>query len=126
MTVHFGDGTSQTSAATSVTAALVCRAWVNFNGQTSQANMIRDSQGVTGITDNGTGNYNVNFPTMGDANYCTVGSHNIQSVNNRVWGTDNNNYGATSVRITTEDAAQGYGQGSSRVDQHRFCLAFFT
>jgi hypothetical protein len=124
MTVFFGDGTSQTTAATSVTAELVCRAWVNFEGQGTVA--MRDNQGVTGITDNGTGNYNVNFPSMGDSNYCTVGSHNIQSVNNRVWGHDNSNYGATSVRITTEDASQGYGQGSSRVDQDRFCLAFFT
>lgn len=124
MTVFFGDGTSQDSAATSFTANLLCKGWVNFNGQGTVS--IRSSSGVNSITDNGTGNYNINFPSMGDANYCTVGSHNIQSVNNRVWGTDNNNYGATSVRITTEDAAQGYGAGSSRVDQHRFCLAFFT
>lgn len=124
MTVHWGDGTSQTSAASSVTAELVCRAWINFEGQGTIS--IRSSSGINSITDNGTGNYNINFPTMGDSNYCLVGSHNIQSVNNRVWGTDNNNFGATSVRITTEDAAQGYGTGSSRVDQDRFCLAFFT
>jgi hypothetical protein len=46
----------------------VCRAWVNFNGTGTVA--IRASFNVTSITDNGTGNYTVNFTTaMTDANY---------------------------------------------------------
>jgi hypothetical protein len=46
-----------------------CRAWVNFNGTGTVA--IRASGNVTSITDNGTGNYTVNFMTaMTDANYC--------------------------------------------------------
>jgi hypothetical protein len=46
----------------------VCRAWVNFNGTGTVA--IRASYNVTSITDNGTGNYTVNFTTsMTDANY---------------------------------------------------------
>ena len=124
MTVFFGDGTSQTSAATSFTANLLCKGWVNFNGQGTVS--IRSSSGVNSITDNGTGNYNINFPSMGDANYCTVGSHNIQSVNNRCWGTDNSNYSATTCRVTIEDPNQSYNTGSSRVDNDRMCLAFFT
>jgi hypothetical protein len=45
------------------------RAWVNFNGQGTVA--IRASGNVTSITDNGTGDYTVNFTTaMPDANYC--------------------------------------------------------
>jgi hypothetical protein len=45
-----------------------CRAWVNFNGTGTVA--IRASGGVSSITDNGTGNYTVNFTTaMPDANY---------------------------------------------------------
>ena len=44
------------------------RAWVNFNGTGVVA--IRASGNVTSITDNGTGNYTVNFTTtMVDANY---------------------------------------------------------
>lgn len=124
MTVFFGDGTSQTSAATSFTANLLCKGWVNFEGQGTVS--IRSSSGVNSITDNGTGNYNINFPSMGDANYCTVGSHNIQSVNNRCWGTDNSNYSATTCRVTIEDPNQSYNTGSSRVDNDRMCLAFFT
>ena len=46
-----------------------CRAWVNFNGTGTVA--IRASGGVSSITDNGTGDYTVNFATaMPDANYC--------------------------------------------------------
>jgi len=50
-----------------------CRAWVNFNGTGTVA--IRGSGNVTSITDNGTGNYTVNFATaMPDANYSIAGS----------------------------------------------------
>ena len=50
----------------------LCRAWVNFNGTGTVA--IRGSFNVSSITDNGTGNYTVNFTTaMPDTNYSTVG-----------------------------------------------------
>jgi hypothetical protein len=46
----------------------MCRAWVNFNGTGTVA--IRASGNVSSITDNGTGDYTVNFTTaMSDANY---------------------------------------------------------
>ena len=48
-----------------------CRAWVNFNGTGTVA--IRASGNVSSITDNGTGDYTVNFATaMPDANYVVV------------------------------------------------------
>jgi hypothetical protein len=57
----------------STAIAYGCRAWVNFNGTGTVA--IRASGNVTSITDNGTGDYTVNFTTaMPDANYVTVGS----------------------------------------------------
>ena len=50
-----------------------CRAWVNFNGQGTVA--IRASGNVSSITDNGTGDYTVNFATaMQDADYSMTGS----------------------------------------------------
>lgn len=50
-----------------------CRAWVNFNGTGTPA--IRDDGNVSSITDNGTGDYTVNFTTaMPDANYVVAGS----------------------------------------------------
>ena len=56
-------------ATVSGTAPLyACRAWVNFNGTGTVA--IRGSGNVSSITDNGTGDYTVNFTTaMSDANY---------------------------------------------------------
>jgi hypothetical protein len=48
-----------------------CRAWVNFNGTGTVT--IRASGNVSSITDNGTGNYTVNFTTaMPDENYSAV------------------------------------------------------
>jgi len=47
------------------------RAWVNFNGTGTVA--IRASGNVSSITDNGTGDYTVNFTTaMSDANYAAA------------------------------------------------------
>jgi hypothetical protein len=52
----------------SAATAYGCRAWVNFNGTGTVA--IRGSGNVTSITDNGTGNYTVNFTTaIVDTNY---------------------------------------------------------
>lgn len=49
--------------------AYACRAWVNFNGTGVVA--IRASGNVSSITDNGLGDYTVNFTVqMQDANYC--------------------------------------------------------
>jgi len=57
----------------SAAVAYGCRAWVNFNGTGTVA--IRGSGNVSSITDNGTGNYTVNFTTaMPDTNYNCVGS----------------------------------------------------
>lgn len=54
----------------SVATAYGCRAWVNFNGTGTVA--IRASGNVSSITDNGTGDYTVNFSTaMPAANYAS-------------------------------------------------------
>jgi hypothetical protein len=52
-------------------AQYTAKAWVNFNGTGTVA--IRGNGNVSSITDNGTGDYTVNFTTaMADANYNTV------------------------------------------------------
>ena len=63
----------------SVATAYGCRAWVNFNGTGTVA--IRASGNVSSITDNGTGDYTVNFTTaMPDANYATAGTaHDVST-----------------------------------------------
>lgn len=59
---------STTTGTGSVMAAYDARAWVNFNGTGTVA--IRASGNVSSITDNGTGDYTVNFTNaMPDANY---------------------------------------------------------
>lgn len=63
-----GDRTSVIPGGTTLLPEFQCRAWVNFNGTGTVA--IRASGNVSSITDNGTGNYTVNFTTaMPDANY---------------------------------------------------------
>ena len=60
--VTFPDSTSMQ------TGQQACKAWVNFNGTGTVA--IRAGYNVSSITDNGTGNYTVNFTTaMVDVNY---------------------------------------------------------
>ena len=55
----------------SVATAYGCRAWVNFNGIGTVA--IRASGNVSSITDNGTGDYTVNFATaMPDNDYAAI------------------------------------------------------
>ena len=57
--------------ATGTAPIYACRAWVNFNGTGTVA--IRASGNVSSITDNGVGDYTVNFTTaMQDANYAAV------------------------------------------------------
>jgi hypothetical protein len=59
--------------ATGTAPTYACRAWVNFNGSGTVA--IRASGNVSSITDNGTGDYTVNFTTaMPDANYAVTGA----------------------------------------------------
>lgn len=61
------------------------KAWVNFNGTGTVA--IRAAFNVSSITDNGTGNYTVNFTTaMTDANYAVTvaGNDSASPTSNRV------------------------------------------
>jgi hypothetical protein len=72
---NVSDIESQVKTATNATGTApvyACRAWVNFNGTGTVS--IRESGNVSSITDNGTGNYTVNFATaMPDGNYSLVG-----------------------------------------------------
>ena len=90
----------------SVATAYGCRAWVNFNGTGTVA--IRASGNVTSITDNGTGDYTINFTTaMSDANYALAG----------LSFTDNN--GSECVRIQTAPTTS-----SSRIMTTRATAAY--
>ena len=86
----------------SVATAYGCRAWVNFNGTGTVA--IRASGNVSSITDNGTGDYTVNFTTaMPDANYSVSGSATLTTS------------GANAPRILAPFDVNTQTTGSSRV-----------
>jgi hypothetical protein len=63
------DGTNSTSATNPIQGS--AKAWINFNGTGTPA--IRASFNVSSITDNGTGDYTINFTNaLADANYSVV------------------------------------------------------
>ncbi len=78
------------------------RAWVNFDGTVPG---IRSSGNVSSITDNGVGDYTINFTTaMPDANYCAVGTCRRGSVDtNADFGFPLAGvYGTGSVQVRTQ------------------------
>ena len=86
----------------SAATAYGCRAWVNFNGTGTVA--IRASGNVSSITDNGTGDYTVNFTTaMPDANYSAVAASNYNAGSNA--SVRSNTYSASAVQIVTHYGA---------------------
>jgi hypothetical protein len=79
-----------------------CRAWVNFNGTGTVA--IRASGNVSSITDNGAGDYTVNFTTaMPDADYafCGGGNNTTDTFRTIVVGAQNSGITASSLRVQT-------------------------
>lgn len=97
-----------------------CRAWVNFNGTGTVA--IRASGNVSSITDNGTGDYTVNFTTaMPDANYCLAyggcGVSPISDTNLRGFNEINNTARSTSLVRVKHMAANSVAQALEDADQ---------
>ena len=101
----------------------MCRAWVNFNGTGTVA--IRASGNVSSITDNGTGDYTVNFTTaLADANYSLSGTAAISSSGNYIWGVcpqaDIANFATGSIRFKVKE-----GSTSGVVDSSFVCVSIF-
>jgi hypothetical protein len=101
-------GLTQVKLAMSASGAapvFACRAWVNFDGTGTVA--IRASGNVSSITDNGTGDYTVNFTTaMPDANYSVVGTcrgQNDVDANSTITGSGT--LATTTARISTKNGA---------------------
>jgi hypothetical protein len=94
--------------ATGTAPVYACRAWVNFNGFGTVA--IRASGNVSSITDNGTGNYTVNFTTaMPDANYCAL----VTSIPKTAANNINYTFGLYPSGIKTTSAVQVAVGGAS-------------
>ena len=92
-----------------------CRAWVNFNGTGTPA--IRASGNVMNITDNGTGDYNINFITaMTDTSFAPNVSANIYTTAHATIGIDT--FTTLSFRIRME-------QNAVAVDSNLVCVSVF-
>jgi hypothetical protein len=75
------------------------KAWVNFDGTGTVA--IRASYNVSSITDNGTGDYTVNFTTaLADANYVLVGGSGTGA------NTNISRFGTSAVEAPTTTTAR--------------------
>jgi hypothetical protein len=99
----------------SVATAYGCRAWVNFNGTGTVA--IRASGNVTSITDNGTGDYTVNFTTaMPDANYSAIGSYENSNI---LAGGQLQAYTTTNLQMINSNSS------NTAVDGQFLCIAIF-
>jgi len=104
-----------------------CRAWVNFNGTGTVA--IRASGNVTNITDNGTGDYTVNFTTaMPDVNYAVNASAGTNTLTTPVQlGYFKPNFSPVSnayVAPTTSAVRLGMIDSSSYDVQHAYVSIF--
>jgi hypothetical protein len=117
------NGTVSTSSANVIQGS--AKAWVNFNGTGTVA--IRSSYNVSSITDNGTGDYTINFTTaMPNANYSLVATTGASAVGTNGWQTKGyqssaTGYTASSARI------EGWSDGAAaRVDIFQACVAVFS
>ena len=109
----------------SVATAYGCRAWVNFDGTGTPA--IRASGNVSSITDNGTGDYTVNFTTaLVDNNYGIAtggmrdsdnnGSLNLTAIKLTTYGTG---VATSYIRVLAEN------DSGTRVDPLMYCVQIF-
>jgi hypothetical protein len=110
-------------ANTSTPAAIasgIAKAWVNFNGTGTVA--IRASYNVSSITDNGVGDYTVNFTTaLADANYCVNSIVGDYTTNN-----GNRSISISSVAAPTTSAVRIANQfNGTAEDQLRVMVAIF-
>ena len=82
------------------------KVWVRFNGTSTVA--VNDSLNVSGLTDHGTGDYQVNFTNnMANANYAhTANSNNALALNGNANSADN-------LRVGT------YNSSTSLIDSSR-------
>jgi hypothetical protein len=99
------------------------KAWVNFNGTGTVA--IRDSLNVSSITDNGTGDYTVNFTSaMTDTNYSVNATVSIASIQNTGWHIGSS---AKPPALTTT-SVKVYTKATSTVDYYDadvVCVSIF-
>lgn len=111
------DGTATSLSTTTGSApSYSARAWVNFNGTGVVA--IRASGNVSSITDNGVGDYTVNFTTaMPDTNYCINFTSGTIGANGRLCNPAKAAPTTSAARVIAQDSA------GSGVDSDIVCVS---
>jgi hypothetical protein len=100
----------------------VAKAWVNFNGTGTVA--IRSSYNVSSITDNGTGDYTINFTTaMPDTNFATLVTTGTNSDNPTIMNIQGVTGSSTTSSIRIQTAKW---QDGSSVDRTTVTAAVFS
>ena len=99
-----------------------CRAWANLNGNTNPASL-RASRGLSGVTDNGTGDFTFTFSTaFTDSNYsaqCATGSDAGWSMVPHIYASGDMN--TSNVRFSVN----AVNVGGQNYDRAIFCMAIF-
>ena len=114
--VSFPDGSVQYKASRSP------RAWVTFNGTSTVS--ILSHYNISSITDNGTGDYTINFTVfLPHVNYCAVAMAQRAATNDEVNTSIKQGVNPTtsSLRIACRTPSSGAAQDPSRV-----CVAMFS
>jgi hypothetical protein len=114
----------------STAVAYGCRAWVNFNGTGTVA--IRASGNVSSITDNGTGDYTVNFTTaMPDENYAAQVTNQSTFFSGNAFSTtaaiseSAGSISTTSIRVVHIPAGDVTGYSGALNDSAVMCVSIF-
>jgi hypothetical protein len=115
-TLKVNNITDTSGGSTNLTVPNTAKAWVNFNGTGTVA--IRAQYNVSSITDNGTGDYTVNFTTaLADVNYSATSSGSLGAAFGTLYTLTAYSYSATSVSVQALSFA---GAGVARLD-FSFC-----
>jgi hypothetical protein len=108
----------------SAATAYGCRAWVNFNGTGTVA--IRASGNVSSITDNGVGDYTINFAiALPDGNYSVIGVGSNAGLDYRATISPRANSGTapSSFLLTTSARVSAVGLSSTFTDVETGCIS---
>ena len=113
------DASGGSSSTASDIAQGRAKSWVQFDGRSTPS--IADSFNVSSITDNGTGDYDVNFSTnMSNANYSVVTTANYLDSDSagRV-------FAVVRTMATTDYQVKIFGDGGGSLDSQRIFGAVF-
>ena len=127
-TLKVNNITDTSGGSSNLTVPGAAKAWVNFDGTGSIA--LNDSFNVSSITDQGAGEYDINFTTaMSNANYAVAATTSI--VSNEFRGVferrDGTTRSTTTFRITTApQSASSSGLNAGESDEELMSVVVFA